>query len=707
MLADGPSTDEILELSSPIEDQAEAVRKMIQENYWAAMPLWSPEYATEIIELFDSHLVNMRVSTFGDTLWRAYSAYHLMDADSDTNGHAPITTVQLAGEQGELLSMEMPHFRQLVLHKKNLVAGDRLAFTPQAATADGSAMEQVSTARHLIDYAIDQRGLGKAGRDSVETAIVGGASFIHLGWDTYAGDPTGKQNPVTGNPVYTGDLKVDVVAPWDVVHEPVSQFKDARWFVVRLFENRYELAAQLLDRGDSETAEKLLEQSYSDADFQFSDPVEGWSSDIIPVYYLYYSKSPVVPNGRMSKVTGDGLLLQDGPLPYPTAPVYRNCPNEFLGTSLPFANSWGWLALQEMLNSVMTPMISRVDAFGSPMVSVPEGADWGTMGAFQVHERREGEEAVQLIDLAQMPQALPATYQLLLSELERLSGINSVVQGSPQDNVSSGTMAALIHAQALTFANDDVEQFVSVMEQVAMGALQIYQSRASEGMIITVAGKEGEPSVREFKKDSIKKIKRVTVKRSNPIMRTTAAKQDAANVMLANGLIKTPEEYLSTVETGTYSSLFTDATKQMALIREENALILSGVAPKVGSFENYFLHAKEHAALEDHYVKEENPAALRALQQHMAETFEAWLKASMKNPGRLQALGIPVLPPPPQVQAMMQQQGVEAVEGGGQPEAPNKPGPKAPQTPGVDNKAKVAQEPNIPEPAEPAQPKQG
>lgn len=693
----GPSTEQILELTDD-KTNPQVVRDRIKD-YWAAKPYWSDEYASDVLEIFDDHLYTMRTSALSDILWRAYSSYHLMDADSE-NGQVPVTSIQLAGDQGEILTIEMPHYRQLILHKKNLVAGDRLNFSPQAATNDGKALEQVSTARHLLDYVVDQLNLGKGLRDSEEMALVGAVSYVHLGWDPYAGDPTGTRNPVTGHPTYTGDLRWDVLAPWEVRHEPVRQYKDANWHIIRVFRNRYDIAVEALDRGDTNTAEKVLEQHFGANDFQYSDPYQNLGNDQVPVYIAYHNKTPAIPQGRMSVITGDSLVLSDGPLPYPKAPVYRNCPNEFLGTSIAFANSWGWLAMEEMLNSIMSPIISRIDALGHPMISVPEGADWGAFGPYQVHERREGEEPVVPVDLAQIQPALPETYGMMLGELERLSGINSVVQGAPQKNVSSGTMAALIHAQAITFANDDVGAFVRLAEEVALGAIQIYQSRASEDMLLTVVGEEGEPSIQTFKADAIRSIKRVTIRRDSPLMKTTAAKQEAAMALLTQGLFKNPQEFTAYMETGNYHSLFTDAVSQMSTVRSENAMILRGEVPKVGAFEPFHLHVQEHAALEDGFVKS-NPEAEQALQKHMADTFLAWQKASMTNPGRLQAMGIPVLPPPMQVQMAMQQQGV-APPAGEEDKDPEKPGPKsAPQMPGVDNKSKMAKGPKMPEPAEP------
>lgn len=676
------------------------IKSQIRSDYWAARSYRDPEYASDVVSLFENHLLSCRRSAVGGVLWQAYCAYHLLD---NTTGYdaAPLTLPTYEGADDEIVLTDVAQYRMLIKHKLQLIAGDRLAFTPQAANTDGAALEQVNTAKHVIDYVLDQRGIARGLRDCGETALVLGSSYMHLGWDPYAGNPTGNANPVTGHPVMTGDLEWHALTPFECVHQPVRDYQHAHWHVLRVFVNRYDLAQKLADRGDTKTAQKILVQGYTPGDYQFTLPGSGLfhGSELVPVYIAYHDRTPSVPAGRMSAITGDALVVHDGPLPYPRAPVFRMCPNEFMGTAQPFADSWTWLALQEVANAVLSPLVSRIDAFGHPMISVPEGSDWDVddFGGYRIHERPPGTEPPGLIDMANIPGSIAQVYQLIVGELERISGINSVVQGKPQENITSGSMAALVHAQALSFASDDVEQWVRLCENTMLGAIQLYQSRATEDLLITIAGKEGEPSLQSFKGDSVSLIKRVTVKRSNPIMKTTAAKQDAANVLMSNGMIPTPQEYLSIVETGTIESAFTDATKQMALVREENALLLQGINPPVGEIEPFHLHVPEHAALLDMYAKR-NPQIQDAILRHVGATMAQWQKASLENPALLQALKIPVLPPSPQLQQKMAQAGVGGPPQGGKPGG--KPGPKpAPQTPGVDNKAKMPKapaQPNMP-----------
>ena len=692
--------EEILGLSSPDapDDALARARAKLKDEYWALKPFHDEEFAADIIEKFEDHLQVARFSGLGEVVWQAYCTYLLLDQDAThrTFGTAPSVSPQFGGEAGEFVLTDVSHYRNLVKHKKTLITGERPAFEPQAATADKQAMTQVDVARHVIDYVVDQRALGRGLHDAAEMALVMGASYIHLAWDPYAGNPTGRKNPVTGREVYTGDVVWHALTPFEVAHQPVRQYESAKWHVVRTFESRYDLAAKLLDQSNADAAEKVLAAEYGESDYQFVMPTSdiGLGGETIPVYTLYHDRTPAVPGGRMTRVTGDCVILEDRELPFPEALIYRMCPNQFLGTAVPFADSWSWLALHESANAIMSPMLSRVDAFGNPVLSIPEGSDWkpDDFGGYRLHERPAGSENPSLVDFANIPGSLPQIYGLVTSELDRISGINSVVRGAPAENISSGSMAALVHAQAVQFSSDDEETFIALGEAAVMGSLQLYQSMASEEMMISVAGKEGAPSLQTFSGDSIRNIKRVTVKRTSAFMRTTAGKQESANALMANGLIKSPQEYLATVETGTYSSLFTDATQQMGAIHDENATLLKGEPVEADELENHKLHYTEHVALLDAATKA-NPAVRQVIKAHIAEHAQMWAELSARAPQMLQAAGVPPLPPPPQVQMEMQQRGMAPPQQGGEP--PRKPGP-APAPRGMDNKAKGGKQPGMP-----------
>lgn len=698
MLADGPSAEEILAWSEPELTDREQVDERIQSEYWAAGPLRSKEVATAIIERFENHLNHMNNSPVGTVLWQAYCTHHMLNPESDYDA-SPASRVRFGGEHDEIVLTDIAHYRTLIKHKKNLVTGDRLNFTPEAGTSDGDAMEQVTVARHVIDYALDQKQLEKGLRDCQEIALYLGAGFVVLEWDPYQGTPIGKKDPTTGIVPMSGDMDWCVLSPYDVTHEPVRDYRACRWHVVRRFKNKFDLAARLRDRGDHQTALRLLEQSYRDTDYLYTMPAseDSFGGESIPTYTLYHDRTPSMPKGRMMEVTGDGLVIDDRGLPYPRALVYRMCPSTFGGTSIPFADSWTWLPLHEMANAVMSPMLSRIDAFGHPIVNVPEGGDWSPQdfGPYRVHESPTGTDAPSLIDFSAFPPTMPTFYGLIKAELESISGINSVVQGRPAENISSGSMAVLVHSQALEFVTDDVEQFVFVSESTVMGVIQLYQSRATESMLITISGKEGEAGVKAFRGDAIKTIKRVKAKRADPAMRTTAAKEQAANVLLANGLLRSPQEYLAMVSTGTYDSIFTDDVRMMALIREENAILLKGGNVHVAEVEPFHLHIPEHMALLDMYAKS-HPEIETAIKKHIAATMKQWKELSMTRPDLLQAMGVPVLPPSPQMQQQMAEAGMAPGAPQQGPKPKGKPGPKAAETPGVDNKAVKAKEPGMP-----------
>lgn len=684
----------------------EDVRAEMGKRYWASSGKWTESYAERVLEIFDEHLQRMRTSGLGDVIWQSYCTYQMLDSEygSNTFGPAPNTSAQFLGEDGQFILTDFNHYRNLVKLKKAIIAPERLAFDPQAATNDGEAMQQVRVARHLVNYMIYQRSLGKALRDCLETMLVMGSSYLHTGWNPYLGTTTGATNPVTGNPIYTGDMEWHTLTPFEVVHQQTRQYEHASWHIIRTFQSRYDLASKLLEKGQAAAAQKVLEQAFESADYQYVMPTEHISADgeMIPVYIVYHDRTPAVPKGRMSIITGDALVVYDGDLPFPRAPIARMASSQFLGTGIPFADSWSLLALNDVANSIMSPVISRIDTFGNPLVSVPEGADWSVddFSGFRMHERQPGTEPPVLVDLYRDQPGIMAAYKEVVGEMSRLAGVDSVSQGRPTENITSGSMAALVQAQSVNFASDDVEQFVGFCEQSVKNALQLYQSMASHEMMLVVAGHDGDPGVEYFKKDAISAIKHVTIQRTNALTNTTAFKLESATQLLQiPGMIKTPQEFLAMAQTGTYETLFVGPERHMALIRQENAMLLRGEVPPVSEVEMFHLHVPEHQALLDMHGKT-NPKINAAVTRHIAETMKQWQKLSMESPALLQALGVPMLPPPPQVQMMQQQQGGGPPQQGGPQQSggpPQQGGQKPQKAPrGVDNAAKADKAPNMP-----------
>lgn len=136
---------------------------------------------------------------------------------------------------------------------------------------------------------------------------------------------------------------------------------------------------------------------------------------------------------------------------------------------------------------------------------------------------------------------------------------------------------------------------------------------------------------------------------------TTAGRVEMAADLIQMGMIKTPEEYLSVINTGRLETLTESQNKQLLLIRAENERLIEGKSSvRAILTDDHDLHLREHqAVLADPDLRDDPALVQRAIehyQQHidiLSDPANANLLLSMKQN--------PIMPPqapqpPPQAQ---------------------------------------------------------
>jgi hypothetical protein len=76
--------------------------------------------------------------------------------------------------------------------------------------------------------------------------------------------------------------------------------------------------------------------------------------------------------------------------------------------------------------------------------------------------------------------------------------------------------------------------------------------------------------------------------------RTTAGKVQIADNLLDKGLIKTPQEYITVMETGNLDPAIKNPEMELSLIHQENDDLLSGKPVRAMVTDSHLLHLQEH-----------------------------------------------------------------------------------------------------------------
>lgn len=697
--------------AEPENDQEEAVEPYdFAEQYWLKRPYFSEDFAAEVTERYGRHVDFWDKSARGQAVWAAYRQYHnLTGADDD-----PMTQLAAMGEEGELLALAIPHFRSLIRHQLALFTKDRPEWDAQARTADAASARQVPGCVNLLDYVASRGELDPRLQEQAELMLVTGEGYYVTGWDAMVGlGASGKDQP-------RGWFTERVFAPWEMVRERVRTYADTNWWIYRTYESRWDWVARFSET-EPDKAKQIAEldlgkESYASKFYDFDREVEEDDRDRICVLNVVARPTKACPEGRCAKIASDDMVLEDGPYPFgDDVTISRMCASEFLGTSIAFSDSWSVLAPADAFNAILSMIISRCDVGGVPNYAVTEGTDIDYSDIARgnsVFKFQPGSEKPSVIDLLSIPEVLPALLGLLSAQMEQAVGINSVTRGQPAENVSSGSMAALLQSMAIEFNSNLERAWIQNLERVGTHHLRVFQRMATEPHAISVMGSDNRWTVQEMRAEDVGGIQQVVVKTASALSKTTAGRAEIAEKLLERGAC-TPQEYLKVIQTGKLEPLFSSPVGQLNGIKARSEKLKMGLPSPPNVWDNHQLCIREFRAILDTEVRDDpqlNAHVTKAIQ----EQFKLWTDLTLQSPDILAATGCPPLPMAlqtgQQAQAM-QNQAMPGAPPGAPPEMG--PGPQQQKQPETDaprgrpgpNPAPRGQEPSRTNPKQPTEPK--
>ena len=599
------------------------------------------EIVGELVTRIDNFYTDIETSGYFSILRKTYRAYYGSSTDNyDTGTMFDGTEVRRTGEQDELHRIKVNEFRNLIQHVLVLATNPRPAMQARATNSDYRSQAQTILADGILEYYMRDKRVERYLKEAAEFALIFATGYLTLEWDASAGEDF-MPNPDTGKMGKTGDILFKTKSPLDVITDLFRETRDTNWYIVRDWENKFDLIAKHPD-----LEEELLEAETKDAAinrFAYSVNASSFPTDDVPVYTFLHKKTPALPEGRMVKFTAEKAVYYDGPLPYRKPYVFRMVPGEFHGSPYGYSQAFDLLALQEGVDSLTSALLTNNLTFATQNIWSRKNNNLNVSqlaGGLNFIESDEKPEPLQMC-------ASPAeTYELLSQfkdSMETLAGINSVVRGNPESSLKSGSALALVAAQALQFNSGFQGSFTELVEDVGTGIIELLQDYAKAPRVAQIAGKHNRPFMKEFVGEDVDQINRVTVELGSAVARTVAGRVERANNLLQAGLIKTPEEYIMVEQTGKLEPMIEGQTSQLLLIKAENERLREGEDVAVVATENHFLHIQEHQAVIANPESKQNPEVVQATLAHIQEHLTQWRGM---DPGLLQVLGLPPAPPP-------------------------------------------------------------
>lgn len=641
-------------------------------TYWASVP--SNEIADAIIDRTDKYYEFLSYTGRLDLYRRSYNYYY----------RPRLTGAQLnaTGEQGELTTISVNHYRNLLLHLETMTTQQRAAFEPRATNSDVKSQSQVILATGLLDYYMREKKLERNIKQAVKDALVFGEGFICAEWDPTSGEEYGQTG--TGATVYQGDMKYTNYMPLNVIRDFTKQAPNQDdWFILRDFENKFTLAAKYPD-----LAEDILEDCPDALEVVATSTLNRLAleeSDNIVVYRLLHKPTPAMPNGRYVTCLDNGTVMLDGPIPYAESNVYRITPDEETGTCFGFTVGYDLLSIQEALDMLYSTAVTNQATFGVQNILTPKGHDLSTSqiaGGVNLMEYDPQIGKPESLNLTSTPAEIFNFMQMLEKLAETISGVNSVARGNPEASLKSGAALALVQSMAIQFSMNLQQSYAQLVEDVGTGTIKILQQFAAVPRVAAITGKSNRPLMKEFKGSDLSEINRVMVDMGSPLTRTTAGKVNLADALIEHNLIDNMDQYIQVVTTGRLEPVIEGKQAELLLIKSENEGLADGVPQVAIVTDQHAQHILEHKTVVASPEARQNPEILQATLNHIQDHINFLRTAD------------------PQLLGLVHQQSL----GMAAPQGAQSPAPMMDPTQPVMQQAADVQQPNMPSPPQGADP---
>lgn len=560
--------------------------------------------------------------------WRFYHGHYFNDTHS----------IGFSGDYGEYNSLAVNHYKNIADLMANMITSTRVTYKARASNSDSKSLIQAELANGLLDYYVRHKRVDKYVQAAVKQALILGAGYVKIEWNPTSGDIY-DFHPETGSPLYEGDIEFSNLEPQDVIFDP-NKGSNAQheWVLTRKWVNRYNLIAKF-----PEFEEQILSLPTKNKYIQFKrdfDFFKDGESDDIAVYEFFHLKTESMPQGRYLLFLSEDIVLMDQALPYRRLPVFRIVPSEIMGTTFGYTPMFDLLPLQEALNSLYSTIFTNQITFGVQNIYVPRGADISLKsleGGLNIIEGNSGLGKPEPINFTSTPAEIFQFVQILKKEMETISGINSVIRGDPEASLRSGSALALVQSMALQYISGFQAQYIFMLEDIGSAIIELLRDFAAIPRVALIAGEGNVTYVqREFTSDDLSSVDRVIVEIGNPLSATLAGKVQMATDLLQYGLVKTPEDYWTVINTGQFSAFTEDSQRQNNFVKKENELLLTGNIVPVLATDAHLYHIRKHKALLDD-PERRNPTdpIVENILNHILEHVEALRKT---DPGLLALL---------------------------------------------------------------------
>lgn len=563
-----------------------------QDHYWA---LSDPdELCRHLISKRNAFYEFVNISHFFTRIIRVWNYYHgLYYETGNTN-----MEIQLGGDDLEQQLLYVNHLRALVHLLVTYTVQNRPAFEAMAVNSDHKALDIARVANGILEDSMHRKHLEEHWRRMVEQALVLSAGYIETTWNTQGGKRVAA-DPTTSKIIYEGDISYANPTVFDVVYDfTMREWRSLPWVYYRKPMNKWDLVARF-----PEKKTEILEAASVEVDAEVSRVNRVFirssgGKDAVDAWCFYHLPCDAIPNGRYVWHVGEKTWFEDTDWQYDMLPIHRLTPAEFLLTCFGWTPAFDLAGAQEAINSEFSTIITNHNNYGQQKIWMESGDTISLSDLDAGCTVVQSQKKPEVLPLLATPPEVFKAIDVFVQHMEYVSGVNSVARGQPEASLKSGAALALVDSKAAQFNSTFIAAAHEVLGDIGTCTIKLFQRNIQSPRTVALVGKRNRAKLRQFESSDLDMIDYVRVKTGNPLTKTVAGRYQIGQDLLAQGLIQTPQQLFTVLETGQIEPLTMAAESQLEIIEEENEALLSG--RPVGAphpLDNHVLHILEHQAV--------------------------------------------------------------------------------------------------------------
>jgi hypothetical protein len=567
--------------------------------------------------------------------------------------------IRFGGDRGQYKLIESNIYRSIVTGLVSTIANQRPSFEPEAINDDHKSMSQDIIFDSVSNYYLKVKHMEDAYKTGLIYGLVCGEGWLFEKWnadigqiiDTVPDKVSGKEVPIK-----EGDVQFAVLGPMDVIRDYTRMDTDNDWYIVREYLNKWDLIAQrpdLMDELKGYSMPTTLQR------FRFGHIVDAQTSnsDLIPVYTFIHRKTQACPEGRITQYVDADTWILDTALPYDEMPLYPLMPDTTLFNNFGSTVMTSIVKLQYAYDKTLSVIVTNQQAFAIQNIVVDESTQTKPEQVIEGLNfiKTNMKNGVPMgLELCKTPAEVFTFLNLLEQQMEKLSGLPSILRGQPPTGVESGTAMAFLQAQALVFNSPIQQAYISFLERSATGLFNILKSFANSKRMLAIAGSSKATYMGEFSGKDLSNISRVIVSAGNPATRSEAGKLQIAQDLMAKGLIKDSNQYFEVLATGQVDPMTEGPEAENMLIVKENEQLRRGLPQVAAPWDNHANHIQQHfVIMMDPMIRQkQNDPVMAVTMQHIM-SHAGYIFPGIQSPEDPRIMGlmgnqVQGPPPPPQ-----------------------------------------------------------